>query len=183
MKTVLATLALLPSLALATDPPKPPSVMPEVAPMSAAECSVWEREKSFAASVENHDARAFAEHVQAGATFINGNQAPTRGRDGVLADWKAIIAGEGRILRWSPGFVLIGGDAHVAVSRGPYWIDNPDPKAASRYAVGDFQSIWVKDPDGVWRVLVDGGTAPPRPSTAEEVEALKKQLPATCPKA
>jgi len=32
-------------------------------------------------------------------------------------------------------------------------------------------------------VLVDGGTAPPRPSTAEEVEALKKQLPASCPKA
>ena len=39
-----------------------------------AECEVWNREKSFAVSVENHDAKAFAEHIDANAIFVNGRE-------------------------------------------------------------------------------------------------------------
>lgn len=189
MKTMLpvSLLALMPLVALAQTPapdaaPPPPSVMPVVAPMSADECAVWEREKSFAASSAAHDSAAFAEHVQVGAVFINGNQAPTRGREGVLKDWAPIIEGKTIRLNWYPGFVAIGGDAHVAVSRGPYWIEDPSPEAKSRWRVGDFESTWVKDPDGQWRVLVDGGGPPSRPATEEEVNKLKAGLPARCPR-
>ncbi len=103
----------------------------------------------------------------------------------MLKDWAPIIEGKEIHLGWYPGFVTIGGDPHVAISRGPYWIENPDPKAdpATRYRVGDFQSVWVKDVDGQWRVLVDGGGPPSRPASEEEVAKLKAGLPASCPKA
>jgi ketosteroid isomerase-like protein len=192
MKTrlLLALAATIPmAAALAEDapstPPPPPSVMPVVAPMSAAECEVWAREKSFAAASAAHDTAAFTEHVHPGAVFVNGNQAPSRGRAKILEDWAPIIEGKDIHLGWYPGFVAIGGDDHLAISRGPYWIENPDPTVdpAKRYRVGNFQSIWVRDKDGQWRVFVDGGTGPSRPSSAEEVAALKAQLPPECPRA
>jgi len=49
--------------AFADDPPieaKPLPLAIERVPASAEECAVCKREQSFARSVENHDARAFA---------------------------------------------------------------------------------------------------------------------------
>ena len=66
---------------------------------SKAECEVWNREKSFAASVENHDAKAFAAHLDAKAIFVNGDGSFSRGRDGVTKDWAGIIEGKSIIVR------------------------------------------------------------------------------------
>jgi ketosteroid isomerase-like protein len=157
--------------------PAPPSPA-----MSAAECEVWERERSFARSVEDEDAAAFAAHLHPGAVFIDGGERHVRGRDAVAADWAAIVANDGIVLRWHPQYVAIGGDPGVAHSRGPYWMENPDPNAPQRYAIGRFSSVWTRS-DGEWKVLFDGGGGGrPEPATVEQVEALKASLPETCPR-
>ena len=166
----------------------PPPAAPPAAKMTAAECEVWNRERSFAASVEHHDAVAFADHVHAQAAFGAGSAAPTHGRDAVVADWKDIIDGKQIKLGWSPGIVTIGGDGSLAISRGPSWIEDlrPDPKlpdAAKRYRIGEFISTWIKDKDGKWRVLFDGGAGPMHAASAEDVAKLVASLPKECPRA
>src|SRR5665811_1581868 len=47
--------------------------------LSSAECAVWDRERSFAQSVEAHDAVAFAEHIREAAVFEAGTPVPPRG--------------------------------------------------------------------------------------------------------
>ena len=49
--------------------------------MTAAECEVWARELSFAKSVADHDAAAFASHVEPEAAFDAESPQPLRGRD------------------------------------------------------------------------------------------------------
>ncbi len=164
-------------------PPPPPA-----ARMSAAECEVWNRERSFAASVEHHDAAAFAEHVHAQAAFDAGSPEPTHGRAAVVEAWKGIIDGKRIKLGWSPGIVTIGGDGNLAISRGPSWIENPRPDAkqpdvAKRFRIGEFISTWIKDSDGQWRVLFDGGAAPMHDASAEDVAKLVASLPKECPQA
>lgn len=169
------------SNAIAADPPPAPRPAP---PMSAEECAVWMREKSFADSLAAHDAATFAEHVHAGAVFIGGPDQITRGRDAVVKEWTPLIDGQGAKLRWHPRTVTIGGDPRIALSRGPYWLEDPNPDADPRYRIGQFISTWVKDGDGEWHVLFDGGGGGvPRPATAEEVEKLKASLPEECPTA
>jgi ketosteroid isomerase-like protein len=147
---------------------------------TARECAVWQREASFARSVERHDAAAFAEHVHPGAVFNAGDVAAERGREAVVASWAGIIAGEPLILRWRPGVVQIGGDPDIAVSRGPFILEDPRPGAASRWRVGQFQSVWVRDrASGVWRVLFDAGAVPPRP--VESLDAAWRYLAANSP--
>lgn len=143
-------------------------------------CAVWYRELSFAAAVAAHDEAAFVQHVHPQAMFVEGEKGVTRGRDGVLADWKPIIAGQPVMLYWHPTSVVVAEDAATAVSRGPYLIEDPRPNATARYKKGLFQSVWVKDADGVWRVLIDGGTPPPVAITNEEAERIKSELHAAC---
>ena len=167
---------------------KPAAPAPTQAAMSAAECEVWNRERSFAASVARHDAAAFAGHVHAKAAFNAGSPEPTHGRDAVVADWKDILDGKQIKLGWSPGIVTIGGDGDLAISRGPSWIEDlrPNPKqpdSAKRFRIGEFISTWIKDKDGQWRVLFDGGAAPMHPASADDVAKLIASLPKECPRA
>lgn len=148
-----------------------------------AECEVWNREKSFAASVENHDAKAFAAHLDANAIFINLDGSFNKGREAVTKDWADIIEGKKLILRWHPDFVSVSSDGKSAISRGPFWMENPAPDAKQKFRTGIFQSTWVKNRKGEWRVFIDGGTPGPVVATPEQVAALKQSLSPVCPQA
>lgn len=162
-----------------------PGRTPEPAPvatMSAAECEVWDRERSFAKSVEQHDVTAFAEHVHAQTVFQAGSDSPLRGHATVMQEWKPIV--EGKIpLRWHPGFVSIGGKSDLALSSGPAWIENPEASTESRFRVGSYVSTWIKDADGAWRVLFDRSGAPLRAVSTDEATKLIATLPTECPRA
>ena len=147
---------------------------------SKQECEVWSREKSFAASVENHDAKAFAEHIDENAVFINNSGSYTRGSVEVAKAWAGIIEGKEIILRWNPDFVGISSDGKSAVSRGRYWMFNPDPAAKKSYMTGTFQSTWVKNKKGQWHVFLDGGTPGPVSATMQEVQTLKSTFRNSC---
>lgn len=149
--------------------------------MSATECEVWNRELSFAHSVEQHDAKVFASHIHERAVFNAGTAEPTRGRDAIVTSWQSILDGKDIILRWHPGYVSIGGDQNIALSAGPAWVENPNPSAKHRYTTSTFTSTWVRDADGQWRVLFDGAGSASKPATAEEVATLAAAQPSTCP--
>jgi ketosteroid isomerase-like protein len=151
--------------------------------MTAAECDVWARERSFAQSVEAHDATAFAEHLHPGAIFIGGPE-PARGKAAVVTDWAPLVKGEIKHLHWAPDQVVIGGDPDVALSMGPYWMEDTRPGANPRFHSGRFISTWRRDAQGTWHVLYDGGGGNrAEPASEDDVARLKASLPATCPSA
>jgi ketosteroid isomerase-like protein len=157
---------------------KPVPSSPPPAPVARA-CDVWAREVSFAKSVVAHDPKAFAEHVLSGAVFYDTAGGVTRGREAIVGGWTSIIAGEKSAFDWHPTSVYLTSDRHVAVSRGPYWIESKNPDAKVKIYAGTYQSTWVLDTDGVWRVAIDGGI-PPAPITDDELQKLKASIPATC---
>lgn len=151
--------------------------------MSAAECEVWSRERSFAASVEGHDADVFRAHIHPQAAFIESRAQIVRGRDAIAQSWAGIIEGKDIVMRWHPDQVTIAGDGRVASSRGPYWVLNPKLEQEPRWLIGQFSSIWEKGEDGRWLVSFDGvgGNQQARPASEAEVDELKASLKATCP--
>ncbi len=168
---------------LADAPAAPASAVPAVARMSADECTVWNREVSFAASVANHDAAAFAEHLHPGAVFLGGNNKPRRGSAMIAGAWAGIVKGDDGVLHWHPDTVVIGGDPNVALSRGPWWTADNSPDAKAPFVTGSYISTWVRDKKGVWQVLFDGGGGgEPKPASAEDIAKLEASLPASCPK-
>ena len=136
-------------------------------------CVVWEREASFAQSVAEHDAAAFAGHLHPDAVFVDGGNRPTRGAAAIAAQWAGIIAGKGIVLRWYPDAVDVAADGTLALSRGPYWIEDPAAPEGRRYLRGRFVSTWQRGADGRWLVAFDGGGGnEPVAATAGEIAAL-----------
>lgn len=152
--------------------------------LSATECEVWARERSFADSVARHDRAAFAEHVYEGAVFGAASPQPQRGRDTIVKGWDSIIEGKGVTIDWRPQWVSMGADFNVAMSRGPFAIISWDASVKRKYAIGHFVSIWVrKDASSPWQVLLDGGGPSPTPATEEEAKKHLDAAPASCPRA
>lgn len=161
----------LSAVAHAQTPAPPASPAPS---FTAAECAVWAREASFAQAVVDHDAKAFADHLHADAVFIDGRGGVTRGRDAVAQDWAGLIAGKDVAIHWYPDAVSIAGDTGIALSRGPFWMENLAPDAKQRHAAGRFISTWVRDAAGQWHVLYDGGGgANAKPVGEDEIARLK----------
>ncbi|MFI5299570.1 MAG: YybH family protein [Polyangiales bacterium] len=158
----------------------PAAVSPTAPTTVSRACDVWAREVSFAKSVADHDARAFAEHVLPGAVFVDGDTTFLRGREAIVEAWKSILAGEKYAFAWHPTAVFLTSDRHVAISRGPYWLEAKSPTAKAPRLSGYYQSTWVMDIDGAWRVAIDGGTPPAAPIGEAELTALKASIPTTC---
>jgi ketosteroid isomerase-like protein len=165
-------------LTLACSPPRSPAAAPAQGASTDARCAVWNRELSFAKSVAEHDAVAFGEHVLEGAVFVG--DTTLRGRAAVVKGWATLLQGEKLRLAWRPAEVVVTSDPHVAMSRGPVWIEIDKPGAPPKRLLGSYQSTWVLDRDGVWRVAVDGGKDP-KEVTEDELQKSKNSSPATCP--
>lgn len=161
---------------------KPLPLATQRVPASADECDVWKREQSFARSVENHDAHAFASFLHAGTVFNAGASDPERGRDAIARSWLEIVDGKQVALRWRPGIVQIGGEPHIALSRGPYILQRAQA-GAPVFRVGMYQTVWVRDAgDGLWRVLFDGsaGSSQPMDSRAAAERWVEGQAMSDC---
>lgn len=144
-------------------------------------CAVWARETEFAQSLARHDAAAFREHWKSDAVFVGGDGKGIRGRNAIAEAWAELVEGKGLRLYWYPDGVDVTADGRLALSRGPYWMEDPAQPEATRYRVGRFISTWVRDSDGKWRVAFDGGSgARSKPATRAEVEQLKAAQQA-CP--
>ena len=99
-KLLLSILLPLPLLSLAAvasaaEPPAAPA-----ARMTPAECEVWARELSFAQSVADHDAAAFAAHHEPDAAFAADSPQPKRGRELIATRWAGLIEGKQLLLSW-----------------------------------------------------------------------------------
>lgn len=150
---------------------------------SAEECSVWARERSFADTVEHHDAKAFAEHIHPGAVFGAASPNPQRGRDAIIEGWKSIIEGTTVTLKWRPQYVSIGADPNIAISRGPFVLEAKSEQGVSSYKIGEFVSVWVRnDAKSPWVVLFDGGGPPPATVNEQEASRHLSAAPSQCPR-
>lgn len=150
---------------------------PAPEPMSADECAVFEREMSFARSVAEHDAAAFAAHLAPDAVFAVGTPRPTRGPRAIADAWAGIVRGDGLRLEWYPARTTVSGD--LAWSTGPALFERLDGREP-RLARSTFQSVWRREPDGRWRVVFDTGT-PPEPIDAAAAAAFRAARPTGCP--
>lgn len=145
-----------------------------------AECAVWQREASFAQSVQARDANAFREHLQPDAVFSVGSDRALVGSDAVGEGWAAIVAGKDLSLRWWPEFVHVNARGDIAHSSGPYLMGSRDAAGEWTHGKGRFSSVWARSADGAWRVLFDGGT-PPTPVDAAEAKAMAARPAGECP--
>ena len=151
MKRLLATLAAL----LAGC-----SAMPHRERSPAAPDTLAAAESSFAAqSVREGMRAAFLAWLAPEATLYQNG--PVNGPALIAARPDPPI-----VLDWRPAFVEVAGSGEIGLSTGPWTITSrKDPGAPARH--GQFVTVWMRSPQGPWRVRVDLGISHPGAALAD----------------
>lgn len=113
-------------------------------------------ERAFAARAQQVDPRdAFAEHFAPDALFFGPSPGPA---------FPALREGPpwGIDIRWRPVDAGIARSGELGWTTGPAEYRRAKDQAPFRW--GYYTSLWVKQPDGRWQVLVDGGVDVPQPT-------------------
>lgn len=96
------------------------------------------------------DFAAFGRHLAEESVFF-GSKDVQRGRQAVLAAWKAFFDGPVPPFSWEPDQVEVLASGQLALSTGPM-------RNAQGQVVARFNSIGRMEPDGRWRVAFDKGS-------------------------
>jgi ketosteroid isomerase-like protein len=133
---------------------------------SADPSAVLEAEKTFArASSERGIRESFLQFFADDSIIFA--PAPTNGKA-----FYSKYDDKGAALSWEPLFATISKSGDLGVTTGPWqWKKSKTDKRAS--AFGEFVSVWKKQPDQSWKVIVDVGIDHARPAaTHSETQLL-----------
>jgi len=127
--------------------------------LDALQREVWDTEVAFARSMAQRDLAAFERHLSPHTVFWSGNNKVLRGKAAVIEAWKRFYEGAEAPFSWEPDEVVVIGDGTLATSTGP--VRAPDGKVVAR-----FRSVWRREPNGRWLIVLDRGEPadpPPKP--------------------
>ncbi|HEX6099362.1 MAG TPA: alpha/beta fold hydrolase [Thermoanaerobaculia bacterium] len=117
---------------------------------------VRQAEIGFAKAFADRDKAKFFSYVANDAVFMGG-LATQRGKDAVVKRWSRFFDDVPVApFSWGPERVEITGDGKIGFSMGPIY-DGEGSHA------GYYTSVWQKQGDGTWKVILDGPGNPPAP--------------------
>jgi ketosteroid isomerase-like protein len=155
MTTLARTAALLglaclgASCALAADAPAAmPGALPTAVIAQRAE-AVRATERAFAKSMADRDLAAFTRFIAPDAVFMDGKDA-ARGAAAVVAGWRDLFKGAAAPFSWEPETIEVLPTGQLALSSGPVF-------NAKGERTGVFYSVWRRERDGRWRIVLDHG--------------------------
>ena len=123
---------------------------PGTCQLAGPAAEVEAREIAFARTMADRDLNAFLSFISPEAVFF-GRQGALRGREAIARAWAPYFEGPAAPFAWLPDVVEVLDSGSLALTSGPV-------RSASGESIGRFNTVWRRDPDGVWRVVFDRGS-------------------------
>jgi ketosteroid isomerase-like protein len=123
--------------------------------LDAPQREVWNTEVGFARSMADRDLAAFERYLSPHTVFWSGGKV-LRGKAAVVEAWKRFYEGAQAPFSWEPDEVVVIGDGTLAQSTGPV-------RDASGKLIARFRSVWRRESDGRWLIVLDRGEAADKP--------------------
>lgn len=120
-------------------------------------------EADFAADVAKHGHAAFITYfAEDGVEVVDGGGIDSKDDMRKQPPWP-----EGTTLTWTPvkAEMAVSGDLGYTYGNYVYTVKNKEGKLVANY--GKYASIWKKQKDGQWKVVVDMGNSSPAPKAGK----------------
>ncbi len=131
--------------------------------------SLMEADRAFAADVASGGSRAWASWMADDGAQIVPGAGEVRGHEAIL-ELMAGLDDPTSTLTWEPVRADVAASGDLGWTTGTYVSEGTGPDGARRHAEGRYVTIWRRQPDGAWKVVMDLGnpTTPPAAEGGEE---------------
>jgi ketosteroid isomerase-like protein len=126
-----------------------PLISPALGTSEGAADEVRKTEIAFAKTMADRDHAGFVSFLADETVFVHGTK-PIRGKAAVAEAWKGFYEGAAAPFSWEPEIVQVLDSGTLALSSGP--VRDPAGKR-----VGTFNSVWRRETDGRWKIVLDNG--------------------------
>jgi len=154
MRTRGCCVALLPLLLLAgckTAAPAPPPADQSAQVIDAVKAADQAWEKAFA----GRDTTAAVDAVEASGSVLAPNVPIATGSEAIRTLFAGFYALPGMTIDWEVKEVQASSSGDMAMTRGTYQLTFNDPKGKPVVDQGKYATVWRKQADGRWKVLLD----------------------------
>jgi ketosteroid isomerase-like protein len=157
---------LAPTTSLFAQLPDPSTLAPSTAPNPFSDTTVnpgkvllFDLEARFAKDVLARGGAAFADWFAEDGVALNNGQAPLIGRVAILksAAWDPKVYQ----LTWTPTEAVLGPSGDIGYTWGHYEGHSKDANGNPVATSGRYITIWRKQPNGAWKVVLDAGANEP----------------------
>jgi ketosteroid isomerase-like protein len=132
------------------------------ADVEAAKRAIKIADLELAKAVTDRSLQSFLAVVDDDAVFFGRDV--SRGKDAVSKAWLPFFTDRNLFLKWHPNQVYVSSSADLGYSIGEYQRIGKDSSGNPTTVTGSYVSIWRKQPDGKWKIVLDiGSPATPKP--------------------
>ena len=126
------------------------------AAFGAREDVLIQADKDFAKAAAERGAEGFLSFFAEDASILPKNGAPVTGKEALAAVFRKVWSQPGYSLQWTPLKAELSKSGEIGYTYGTYerkWLDGGKPAGET----GKYVTIWRRQRDGKWKVIVDMG--------------------------
>ena len=120
-------------------------------------------EREFVAALASGDVERFSSFVADDAVFLGAGGTVLEGRSAILEDWSPLLEDPTMQLKWEPRRARLSPAGDMGFTYGEWRMTRESDEGSLLLGTGRYVSIWQRDDEGNWRVVLDVGNADETP--------------------
>lgn len=138
---------------------------PKRVDVAAEQAALMKIDAEFSAFTAEHGmVSGFQKYFADDATLFPDRSEPVSGKHSISAFLTRASAGDKSVFSWIPARAEVANSGELGFTFGNYEVKGTGADGKPRTQRGKYVSIWKKQADGSWKVVVDIGNSSPAPA-------------------
>jgi uncharacterized protein (TIGR02246 family) len=136
--------------------------------LESVRAAVRAADQNWLKATASNDMNAFLSYISTSGSMLPPGRPAVNGPDAIREWASAMFSAPGFSITWKPATVDVAASADLGYTRGAYELHMPGPNGMPMRDRGKYVTVWRKESDGKWRVVVDmfNSDAPPSATPA-----------------
>ena len=119
--------------------------------------ALLEADRAFARDTAEKGLEGFASYLAEDVWFLNDGSPILKGKEAAAKHWETLLADPEITITWEPVRAEAAASGEMGYTIGQYVLEGKTAEGKAFTEKGKYFTAWKKQPDGSWKVVVDGG--------------------------